>query len=892
MPLDVASALVSFIGLSGQVLQGCNYLSDFFADAKDAPATIKGISDHLEVIQPALSTLHATFLDLQAGSDSLSTLQDPTSALKSCEWAITELKAFADRHGGIHISTSTTPQAIPTSSKSFPGRSTLRRGWQRLDVARNANKLKDLAARLERAKSSLQVIQANIGLALARSHKTSMQEMKLAGEQLRDAQSASGQTSAETKDLALALRADMHANLSRITCESQKHSTHLKTVEQCARELRDSSRATEDAIGSLSVDFKGKLDGLPVAMATMVESAVAKALAQHTASGEKAWERPRKTLHQEALDVEEQALAASTNSASQSQSDVSEVPQIVQSCVVPQNHRHGSDHKRGKFAVFALTRGPKRQQRSTSTVNVWFGRIVITTTVTVREDWTGTDRLAPMRLCAKATHVSIFPHIWLLKTGIRIHFGDSNPGIYHPLWDNRLRVFRTHQKGSQVAQAIKHADYLQFRRMLQDRQVTPHDMVDENPLLYCVIRCLRNFIEFNTESFQHLVMIAELLLRSGRDCDSGQFLGMAGAMLMCCWDKDRVDPLLSLIRMTILHSESDPFNMSTFHWLERHSTMPASAHFWSLILAQEEWDLSEFRQSWQKRHGKDSWQYLTSQGMSAHRWAQEQTRRWSRLPSFLRRDKEHCVDEFGEIFMEESWPTLYWRDDKPPFWRSREACQRFFGDFFAKYDWGGLYWESEVPPFWRSREACQEFFGESFVEVSWAVLHWQNEVPPFWYSWKTSETFFGRTFMCMHWPSLLGERSFDYAEGLGAWQWLSTQDCDFKWWQDRMREEWIASMVIRWKAEEEDLRHSRQHCFEQYGTNFVRDELPRLLRDFDGFPEDEITELTQDGPDLVPPNPIPRLARRCGKEFWIYSDESGDDIEADEEDNWETADEG
>jgi hypothetical protein len=138
-------------------------------------ATIRGVSDHLEVIQAALSTIRTTFLDLQAGSDSLSTLQDPTSALKSCEWAITELKAFADRHGGIHISTSTTPQAIPTSSKSFPGRSTLRRGWQRLGVARRANKLKDLEARLEHAKSSLQVIQANIGLALARSHKTSMQ---------------------------------------------------------------------------------------------------------------------------------------------------------------------------------------------------------------------------------------------------------------------------------------------------------------------------------------------------------------------------------------------------------------------------------------------------------------------------------------------------------------------------------------------------------------------------------------------------------------------------------------------------------------------------------------------------------------------------------------------
>jgi hypothetical protein len=41
-----------------------------------------------------------------------------------------------------------------------------------------------------------------------------MQEMKLAGEQLQDAQRKSGQTSAEAKDIALALRAGMHADLS------------------------------------------------------------------------------------------------------------------------------------------------------------------------------------------------------------------------------------------------------------------------------------------------------------------------------------------------------------------------------------------------------------------------------------------------------------------------------------------------------------------------------------------------------------------------------------------------------------------------------------------------------------------------------------------------------
>jgi hypothetical protein len=109
-------------------------------------------------------------------------------------------------------------------------------------------------------------------------------------------------------------------------------------------------------------------------------------------------------------------------------------------------------------------------------------------------------------------------------------------------------------------------------------------------------------------------------------------------------------------------------------------------------------------------------------------------------------------------------------------------------------------------------------------------------------------------------------------------------------------------MADRWKSEGEDLRHSRRHCINQYGTNFVRDELPKLLRDFDGLSEDEIVELTQDGPDLVPPSPALNSANLDG-DGWIdaydYRDDSNgsdedddDDVEAGEDDGWETADEG
>jgi hypothetical protein len=52
--------------------------------------------------------------------------------------------------------------------------------------------LETLLPVFEQAKSSVQLVQANLGLALAQCQTTSAQEIKLVQEQLRDAQSTSG----------------------------------------------------------------------------------------------------------------------------------------------------------------------------------------------------------------------------------------------------------------------------------------------------------------------------------------------------------------------------------------------------------------------------------------------------------------------------------------------------------------------------------------------------------------------------------------------------------------------------------------------------------------------------------------------------------------------------
>lgn len=113
-------------------------------------------------------------------------------------------------------------------------------------------------------------------------------------------------------------------------------------------------------------------------------------------------------------------------------------------------------------------------------------------------------------------------------------------------------------------------------------------------------------------------------------------------------------------------------------------------------------------------------------------------------------------------------------------------------------------------------------------------------------------------------------------------------------------------MMNCWLKDVATLRHSRQHCIEQYGTNFVRDELPSLLR-ADGLPEEDVLRLTEYGGDMDPPPP---------RSFWEEADEygagseteesgadggelSGDgaddddgDSDAEKSDGWATADEG
>ena len=112
---------------------------------------------------------------------------------------------------------------------------------------------------------------------------------------------------------------------------------------------------------------------------------------------------------------------------------------------------------------------------------------------------------------------------------------------------------------------------------------------------------------------------------------------------------------------------------------------------------------------------------------------------------------------------------------------------------------------------------------------------------------------------------------------------------------DIIRDEWVDLMTDCWRSDDAALRHSRQHCIDQYGVNFVQETLPDLLRE-DGLSEEDVIRLTCYGPDMEPPPLRPDwiCLRQRGIERpeWATRDNGYDsDTHSENSEDWETADE-
>lgn len=904
--MEIAGAIVSFVGLSGQVLQGCNFLCKFFFDASDAPELIIAISIELCAVRSRLQAFRLLLLEIQATSPaSLTVQQDPAVPLQSCQDAIQKLQTFVDRYADLSISTVTTPGSSQTS------RAVVRRAWHKLEVARKGPQLRSHKSQLEAAKTSLLAAQAGIQLALELQQLKVTREAQRSLQQLQDEHTASAQVVKDTRTLATDIRTLHEDNrlltkvtnmsLNQVVSDTQTLLTQSTLSEQSAHNAKVASKFTQDAIAVLSTDFKKGLEDLPAMLAPIIQNTIAKSLAEHNASGRAGIVSTDQICGD---------MSTKFHKGSSYNDEICSLPGRKGSERTPQRRQGASSTihldsplvrtrstvcTRDLFqAAPSSIRGPKRQQTSKSIFNVWFGKIEITTSVTEQEDDVGSDYIFPMRLQARRTSFKLLPSPWFGKIGLLFESGHSRPTISHPGWDNRLRVLRTHQRDSAVCNAIKCADYVGFRQLLERREITPFDLAENDshilePLFGIVVNVFCKCAASHDLAKQtRLLDIARLLADSGVDCGVGRSLYFVILSMMFAPN----DLALSLFRIIMTQSQSDPFEGSS--WTMARLEVPDSKL--SVIVKQDEWDLSEFRTLFEDYWGNGSFGCMVEKGSSDIEWRHIQKQRWRQKPAPLRRSRSHCLAEFGWTFVAGYWGKLCWLDERPTFWQSRQACEAAFGKWFMDFSWPGLYWKEELPSFRRSREACLEAFGELFVYKDWPELYWRQELPTFWQSRKACLEEFRYRFVEELWPKCLGKTCFEVLEGKGAWGWFKNGG-----WRDMERNARITQMMTCWSREDATLRHSRQHCIDQYGTNFVQDELPALLRR-GGLPEEDVLRLTEYSPDMEPPAPCPYWEvedRPCPEHKKpganegerVRNNDSDGDSDSETSDGWETADE-
>lgn len=122
--MEIAAATVGFISLSGQALQGCNYLCKVFSDAQDAPGVISDTSRELCNLRSQLEAFRLLLLKIQDTSPASLTLQqDPAVPLQECQHAIQKLQRFVDEFPDLSIPAGT------TFGKSQTRRDVVRKAW-------------------------------------------------------------------------------------------------------------------------------------------------------------------------------------------------------------------------------------------------------------------------------------------------------------------------------------------------------------------------------------------------------------------------------------------------------------------------------------------------------------------------------------------------------------------------------------------------------------------------------------------------------------------------------------------------------------------------------------------------------------------------------------------
>lgn len=530
--MDAAASIVGFLGLAGQTIQGCNYLINFFDDAKDAPKRISNILADLKVVQSVVQASRDD-LNAQLGEDSATIPQVYEDAVENVKLVVDDLQVFVNRYASRLLPRNDTIAHVAATPNTPTDFVALRKGWQKCNIARKTTQLDGFGQRLSQAKGSLilaaQPCQWNLTLQVLASIR---------------------QESDSLQSTILSAGQNLGAGMQGILCETKDISHRARAIEQHTLEHQASIRVVQDFVSSgqatvldgmnrIETEIHGleDLHQLPSIIRATVETSIQQTLEKHMNMLERhsnaddktgnSRERKNLTKSRRPRDVrgrppEDTAQSRSADANSQAPAGVSGDPLLK--------------------LLSLNTRGPKRQWRSTSTYPFWFGTIRICTTCTEQEDKSlnGKKKLPP--LTADELQIILHFNTRLFNMGIIVQKGSCIPSAASPLLDCRLRIFQTYEHASSrlgfdsanappILQAIYSANYVDFRKVLDSGKASPFDKVqdqwlynleEELSLFYCVLAAAFNKDKPLTQSRQHgLLQIGQCLSDVGSILDGG-----------------------------------------------------------------------------------------------------------------------------------------------------------------------------------------------------------------------------------------------------------------------------------------------------------------------------------------------------------------------------------
>jgi hypothetical protein len=104
--LGFGASVAAFIGLAGQIVSGCQYISNLLDDARDAPKDLRALRNEVETVQGSVSFFQKTLSLLDQDNicdEAKSTLEETASAVKELRELVDEFCTGSRRLGGLKV---------------------------------------------------------------------------------------------------------------------------------------------------------------------------------------------------------------------------------------------------------------------------------------------------------------------------------------------------------------------------------------------------------------------------------------------------------------------------------------------------------------------------------------------------------------------------------------------------------------------------------------------------------------------------------------------------------------------------------------------------------------------------------------------------------------------